>query len=145
MTNFEKWVEKVYKEFSKDFYANVIDWETLFDKTVIVCYNKKTNKIGIARLHPDDKFDSKIGVVIAYARTKGYKVPKQTVYKKLSEMKNGDRFKWSNKKYIFIGENSLDKVIRETYVTINIHKYTHHEPNYYQTFYGDNNKYEMVD
>lgn len=145
MTNFEKWVGKMNTYFGEDYLNGSCDIEWFFDGKVTVCYDIVNNKVGIAKCHPDDENDFHIGKAIAYARCKGYKVPKQTVYKKLSEMKNGDRFKWSNKKYIFIGENSLDKVIRETYVTINIHKYTHHEPNYYQTFYGDNNKYEMVD
>lgn len=88
MTKFEKWVEKMVKQYKKDDDVLVRP----FGSRTHVAYNFKTQKTSIARCHPKDTFVHEIGQAIAYARCKGYKIPKQTVYKKLSEMKNGERF-----------------------------------------------------
>ena len=102
-TNFDKWVEKMVNQYADD---NNILIRLFGDKTYIG-YNFKTHKSFVARCHSEDTFDSDIGVAIAYARCKGYDVPKQKVYKKLSEMKNGDKFHCSiyGDTYKYIGKN----------------------------------------
>ena len=95
MANFDKWVTKMNTYFEKDYLNGVCDVEWFFDGKVTICYDITNNKIGIAKCHPDDENDFHIGKAIAYARCKGYDVPKQKVkvYKKLSEMKNGETFR----------------------------------------------------
>lgn len=88
MTNFEKWVKAMVRQYKKD--NNVLI--RLFGSKTYVAYNFKTQETSIARCHPKDTFAVDIGQAIAYARCKGYKIPKQIVYKKLSEMKNGENF-----------------------------------------------------
>lgn len=99
---FEKWVKDMLEEYHN------IDKNILIkrfgDKTYIA-YDCKTNKIAISRCHPDDEFRQDIGIAIAYARCKGYEVPKVSTYKKFCELKNGDKFKWySTITYLFIGK-----------------------------------------
>ena len=88
MTNFEKWVKEMVNQYNND--DNVLI--QFFGSNTYVAYNFKTQETSIARCHPKDTFAVDIGQAIAYARCKGYKIPKQTVYKKLSEMKNGENF-----------------------------------------------------
>lgn len=69
---------------------------------IVFCYNKKTNKVGIARCHPKDNFNLVWGKAIATARCLGIEVPKITVEKKLSEMKYGEKFKYDYTVYTFL-------------------------------------------
>lgn len=106
MTNFEKWVTKMNTYFGKDYLNGDCDVEWLFDGKVTICYDITNNKIGIAKCHPDDENDFHIGKAIAYARCKGYNIPEQKVYKKLSEMKNGETFKsMYGDTFRYIGKN----------------------------------------
>jgi hypothetical protein len=100
-TKFDIWVDKMAREYSKKrrYYFFGLYGVTL-------CYDTKKNKVGIARQHPEDEWNEQIGDAIAYARCKGYEIPIQKVYKKLSEMENGEIFfsPSSNNKYIYIGK-----------------------------------------
>ena len=127
-TNFEKWVETMVNQYADD--PSVLI--KLFGDTHIG-YNFKTQKISTARCHPEDIFDSDIGIAIAYARCKGYKVPKKPVYKKLSEMKNGDKFKgyWGDI-YRYIGKN------KDAYVSYRLDRKEYHTMPF-------DVEYEMVD
>lgn len=111
---FDNWVDEMGKKFYYDnnVYKNYIDGRG-DDRGVIIMYNFKNQKIGIARCHPDDTFVYKIGVAIAYARCKGIEVPKISTYKKFCELKNGDRFRIQNVPYFFIGKcyNSQGDII----------------------------------
>lgn len=91
MTKFEfkKWVKEMYKKAAIEGSHNACDIVARSNVTVCVDSN---GRIGIAKCHPDDIFDYGIGTAIAYARCKGIEVPKVTIYKKLSEMKNGENF-----------------------------------------------------
>ena len=87
MTEFKKWAGKMFEGyFDKERYSFT------FMKNVTICYDKRTNKTGVARCHPEDEFKPYIGRAIAYARCKGYEVPRQKTYKTLEEMKNGEVF-----------------------------------------------------
>ena len=75
------------------------------DTNIVICFDNHTGKVGVARCNPSDNFNLDIGKAIAYARCRGYEVPKQTTYKKLSEMKNGDIFKdMQGCRVMFIGK-----------------------------------------
>lgn len=106
MTKFDKWVRDMYLKFAKECKKGKCEVTYLSDDTITLCYDKKNNKVGIAKRHPEDKPDRELGVAIAYARCKGYEIPKPTVYKKLSEMENGEMFydKYGDI-YRYIGKN----------------------------------------
>ena len=97
---FDKWVDEMMAKYYKD---NNVRIGRLGSKTYIA-YNSKKDKIGKARCHPDDEFNRKIGIAIAYARCKGIEVPKISTYKKFCELKNGDKFIVDGRKYVFIGK-----------------------------------------
>ena len=87
---------------------------------VTFCYDDRTNKVGIARRHPEDRHNEQIGRVIAYARCKGYEIPKQVNYKTLNEMESGEVFfSLRGFKNIFIGKckNHQDDIV---FVTQNV-------------------------
>lgn len=99
-TNFDIWVDKMIWEYSRSthyYFHHFCE--------VTFCYDNRTNKVGIARRHPEDKYNAQIGRAIAYARCKGYEIPKQVNYKTLNEMENGEVFflPWGSKN-IFIGK-----------------------------------------
>lgn len=66
---FSLWVDTMVKNIDYKRYSAY-----RFDTTVI-CYDKKTRKVGVAMCHPDDNFNMSIGKAIAYARCKGYSIP----------------------------------------------------------------------
>ena len=76
------------------------------DTNIVFCFDNHTGKVGVARCNPSDNFNLDIGKAIAYARCRGYEVPKISTYKKFCELKNGDRFKWNSTIiYLFIGKS----------------------------------------
>lgn len=108
MAKFNDWVTEMYLKFADERMKGKCDVSHFSDNAITLCYDKKKNKVGIARKHPEDIYDYRTGVAIAYARCKGYEIPKQTVYKKLSEMKYGDKFKHiTNDIFIFVGKNPI--------------------------------------
>jgi hypothetical protein len=100
---FDEWVERMLRGYEKDRCSNNCDTRRV--KNVIICVDCNNN-VGIAKCHPSDEFNALIGTAIAYARMKGIEVPKVTICKKLSEMKNGEMFKglYGNT-YRYIGKN----------------------------------------
>lgn len=100
---FKKWAREMCRKAEIGDIPNVCD--IVMRSNVTVCIDSN-GKIGIAKCHPDDIFNDTIGTAIAYARCKGIEVPKVSVYKKLSEMKNGEMFKGITKSiYRYIGKN----------------------------------------
>lgn len=85
---FAKWTQTRTREVAKSVRYGC----TVAKNGTTVCVDTLTGKVGIARLHPDDDYVFETGVAIAYARCKGIEIPKINVYKKLSEMKNGENF-----------------------------------------------------
>jgi hypothetical protein len=100
---FDEWVERMLRGYEKDRCSNNCDTRRV--KNVIICVDCNNN-VGIAKCHPSDEFNALIGTAIAYARMRGFEVPKVTICKKLSEMKNGEMFKslYGNT-YRYIGKN----------------------------------------
>lgn len=137
MTNFEKWVTKMNTYFGKDYLNGDCDVEWLFDGKVTICYDITNNKIGIAKCHPDDENDFHIGKAIAYARCKGYNVPKQKVYKKPSKMRYGNKFLCYGTVYTFVGKDPTDETF---FIGVSVSKYG--ERNFVRF---NNREYEMVD
>ena len=86
-TRFDIWVDKMTAE-----YFNSKRYTMVSNPNISFCYDKRTGNVGIARRHPDDEPDFSIGKAIAYARCRGYEVPKQTVFKYFHDMKNGEQF-----------------------------------------------------
>ena len=86
---FDEWVEKMVEKYKSEKFWSACETRTV--KDVVICVDRNHN-VGIAKCHPDDEFNPFIGTAIAYARMRGFEVPKVTIYKKLSEMKNGERF-----------------------------------------------------
>ena len=127
---FEEWVERMLRGYEKERCLNHCDTRRI--KDVIICVDCNNN-VGIAKCHPDDEFDALIGTAIAYARMRGFEVPKVTIYKKLSEMKNGEKFKGMfGNTYRYIGKN------KDAYVAYCL------QSNIYNTMPFDL-AYEMVD
>lgn len=111
---FEKWIDEMVTEYCK----KILRFEMAVDnyRGITLCGDRKTGKCGMARCHPDDEFNDLYGEAIAYARCRGYKIPKLTTTKKLSEMKYGDKFldTFGNKQYAFIGKSTnCDRYIVE--------------------------------
>lgn len=65
---------------------------TVAENGTTICVDTVTGNVGVAKLHPDDKYDFATGVAIAYSRCRGEAIPKINIYKRLSEMKNGENF-----------------------------------------------------
>lgn len=108
--NFMNWVEEMKEECLRSpSYIRVYSMCNNGPYTVLINY--KTGEITKAKCHENDKFDSSIGVAIAWARYKGYEIPRETV--NISELKYGQKFKFPRMEHhpigVFIGEHPLDK------------------------------------
>lgn len=113
---FEKWVHKMIQEMQKGRDTERYCYGYRNNTGVFVVGDRRTGKTGMSRCHPDDEYNFNYGLAIAYARCKGYEIPKLTTYKKLSEMKYGDRFLdiSNNRIYAFIGNSAIsDRYIVE--------------------------------
>lgn len=100
---FDEWVAKMVEKYKSEKFWSACETRTV--KDVVICVDRN-HKVGIAKCHPDDEFNPFIGTAIAYARMRGIEVPKVTIYKKLSEMKNGEIFKGLyGDIYRYIGKN----------------------------------------
>lgn len=108
--NFNEWVDKMNKEFY-DAPAHI--WTYNFPEiglTTIV--NFRTGKVTKAKCHKDDEFDAEIGIAIAWARYRGYEIPKVKRIVHSSTLKYGQHFisKLDGKdENIFIGQHPLEK------------------------------------
>jgi hypothetical protein len=128
---FDKWAEDMSKK---------VDYKRIFtyqlpsgDKcdNVVICYDKITGKTGVARCHPQDKFNFVWGKAIATARCLGIEVPKITVEKKLSEMKYGEKFIGPyGQKYYFIAKHPVKS---EQCIVLRI--VDNHAINFHDNFY----------
>ena len=119
--------------YEKDRCSNNCDTRTV--KNVVICVDCNHN-VGIAKCHPNDEFNALIGTAIAYARMRGFEVPKVDTYKKLSEMKNGNIFYGvCQQKFMYIGKN--EKINRYVIWDMFLRKY--------YEFYDSDTEYRMVD
>lgn len=127
---FNSWVDTMVK--GVDYKRFFVDCVTS-NKTVL-CYDRQTHKVGIAIRNPDDEFDFTIGAAIAYARCKGYSIPKIDTYKTLKQMKHGDIFFYGGNTLMFISHvfDNLYAVYDEEFDTV-------------EKLYNDNSKYLMLE
>ena len=85
-TRRNNWVEKMYRRFSDKENAGMAaffrmsdpanGWLT--DRVIVNCFKDKSRSkisVGVARLAPNDEFDFRTGVAIAFARAMGEPVP----------------------------------------------------------------------
>jgi hypothetical protein len=84
-TRRDNWVEQMYKRFSAKEDMGMAcavqmfargTWAT--DRVVVTCFtskNRSNASVGVARLSPNDEFDYRTGVAIAFARAMGEPVP----------------------------------------------------------------------
>jgi len=99
---FNEWANNMIKRVD---YKRFFTYRLPDDSRTIICYDKKTGKMGVARCHSDDTFNLVWGKAIARARCSGFEVPKITE-KKLSEMQYGDKFvDMSGFRYCFIAKH----------------------------------------
>lgn len=100
---------------------------------ITICYDKKTDKAGVAICHPDDEFNMRIGKAIAYARCRGYSIPKIDTYKTLKQMKHGDVFSYKDREFMFI-----------SHVFDNLYAVYNAELDTVEKLYNDNSKYVIL-
>lgn len=142
---FEKWVDEMLTEYRKTAKRFTIAVDDYTGTTL--CGDDKTGKCAMARCHPNDNYNYSYGKAIAYARCRGYEIPKLTTYKKLSEMEYGDKFKFDigfgcYMTYTFIAKSTLydQYIIEEEELTGGVIK----PPRLLYLTY-DNEEYEMVE
>ena len=70
----EKWKKQIYVEYIDDPDSYIY---RPGDGIVICCNAKRGTKIGMARCMPTDTYDFTTGICIAYARYRGYNIPKE--------------------------------------------------------------------
>ena len=95
---FNEWADNMVKRID---YKRLFTYKLPEDVRTIMCYDKRTGKVGVARCHPDDVFNLAWGKAIATARCLGLEVPKITE-KKLSKMKYGEKFRYKHIVYVFL-------------------------------------------
>lgn len=107
-TDFNKWANDMIKRIDGKRIITIMLPPRNHCENVVMCYDKRTNKVGIARCHPKDRFNLVWGNAIAIARCLGIEVPKITVEKKLSEMKYGEKFIGPyGQKYYFVAKHPM--------------------------------------
>lgn len=99
-TRILKWADKMEKERAKKCNRFLI---STAGKNVTYCVDLRTGKSGLARCRPSDAYNSIVGKAVAYARCRGYDIPEWTIYKTMEEMTNGEKFRFNEKIYTFIG------------------------------------------
>jgi len=75
MTEFDKFVKRWFKEFTKEMRPE-LDLSVNREYRTVIIQNKKTGHFGMAKCREDDSFSSYVGTAIAYAKYRGADVPK---------------------------------------------------------------------
>lgn len=138
---FNSWVNTMIKGIDyKRFFTYRLDTTGAPDRRIdspknrtVICYDRKTHKVGIAICHPNDEFNMRIGKAIAYARCRGYSIPEIDTYKNLVQMKHGDVFSYKDTEYMFISH-----VFDNLYVVYNA------ELDTVEKLYNDNSRYLIL-
>ena len=73
--NPKEWVNTIFKRYNKD---NKVSGLSYPNGRTIVWYNDNA-KCASSKCNPNDKFDAKKGVAIAYARLKGISIPPEVL------------------------------------------------------------------
>lgn len=106
--NFMEWVEQMNKEFYDSPSYIQVYCVTSGKYTVLV--NHRTGKVTKAKCHENDLFDESVGLAIAWARYKGYEIPKERKIINASKLKYGQRFSFMNRESenIFVAKHPLN-------------------------------------
>lgn len=138
---FNSWVDTMIKGIDyKRFFTYRLDTTETSGRRIVppknrtvICYDEKTHKVGVAICHPDDEFNMSIGKAIAYARCRGYSIPKIDTYKTLKQMKHGDVFAYGGQEFMFI-----------SYVFDNLYAVYNAEFDTVEKLYNDNSSYRIL-
>lgn len=107
--DFTGWALKMYEEYKTIRSTNPSRWcisvyrENNSATLVLVDLRKK--KTGFAKA-PEKEFDRMVGIGVAYARLRGYEVPKERKMQELRTLKNQQYFMLDDEEYMFVGLSS---------------------------------------
>ena len=73
--NFYEWVKQMIKEYQNS--PDYIQFCAVADEKYSILINHRTGKVTKAKCHEDDIFNEEVGLAIAWARYKGYEIPKE--------------------------------------------------------------------
>lgn len=106
--DFDKWVEQMTNEYQDS--PNYIQFYAVADERYSIVINHRTGKMSKAKCHEDDIFNEVVGLAIAWARYKGYEIPKERKIVYASELKYGQHFYFMDKEgeNIFIANHPLN-------------------------------------
>lgn len=97
-----KIIKKAYKESFKSRYVI----RTRGRNTSI--FDDKTGLVGIARCHPNDTYNARIGIIIAMMRLKGHKIPEEVyngMWCPVGKLPIGTKVKYYSKKLVVLGNS----------------------------------------
>lgn len=106
--NFMEWVKQMKEEFYDSPSYIRVYCATSGKYTVLV--NHRTGKVTKAKCHENDIFDESVGLAIAWARYKGYEIPKERKIVNASKLKYGQHFSFMNRESenIFVAKHPLN-------------------------------------
>lgn len=130
---FEQWVKKIYSDFQKDKQAIAY----FGSHSCVIVYDTATVKSAIAKCRPEDVFDCKTGIAIAYARLKGFEIPKIEEEPKFKRVKTPTP-------YYYISNNVNGRIICYSKTEYNgIYDNCHYDNNNY--FHTEKRAEEVAD
>lgn len=108
--NFMEWVNKMNKEYyNAPPHICTYKFPEIGLTTLV---NFRTGRVTKAKCHKDDEFDFRIGLAIAWARYRGYEIPKEIRRVHSSTLRHGQRFIFvpnEEGEFIFIGQVPIEK------------------------------------
>jgi hypothetical protein len=111
--DFESWVNIMYNKACKQKEKNNI--VIGYIRNAIIITRKNDFKMGIAKKHPDDKFDNKIGIAIAYARLNNITVPpmNKIIYMEKVAYNQKNAYIKINNNYYLMHKICFDNTLRQ--------------------------------
>lgn len=107
--DFNEWALKMYEEYRTIRNTNPSRWcISVYSENysmILGLIDLKKKKSGFAKV-PEEKYDRMIGIGVAYARLRGYEVPKERKMQELSTLKNQQYFVFNDEEYMFVGLSS---------------------------------------
>lgn len=113
VADFEEWALEKYRQFKKAQESNLYLIDFVSPGRAVIIINLKNEKTSLSKCHPCDKFDTCIGLGIAWARYLGEEIPKQAIPITISKLTPGERFVfingiYSDKKFYYIGYDPVN-------------------------------------
>ena len=104
--DFNAWALKMYEEYKTIRNTNPSRWcVSVYSENysmTLALIDLKKKKTGFAKV-PEEEYDRMIGIGVAYARLRGYEIPKERKMQKLSDLKNQQYFTLDDEEYMFVG------------------------------------------